>query len=129
MNAPHPHPNPLKLAAWDDPYTLGAFAAKARIPITTVALPRYLRNQTDSRTRQYHRGIAEADQIPWCDLAYEMLTLSRRQPAEWSALLLALDGVVAAVIRAVIQTAHDWETAQQIRIGAEIASMHKRGRT
>jgi hypothetical protein len=58
-----------------------------------------------------------------------MLTLSRRQPAEWSALLLALDGVVAAVIRAVIQTAHDWETAQQIRIGAEIASMHKRGRT
>jgi hypothetical protein len=105
---------------WIDPYTLGAFAVKSGLHNSTHLLTGYLRNPADQRSSLYRRGAAEAAMVPWCDLAYEMLTIQRIDSHAWADMLQQLEPVVAATIRAVIATARDWETQERIRAGCEI---------
>ena len=126
MPAPDPRfPTTLDLSRWEDPYTLGVFVTKARLPRSTLRI-RFLKHPQSQAAQLFRAGTRAAAQTSWTDLAFEMAHLRARDSDTFArALAASLPGIEFHRMMLAIQHAHDWETPTQIRIGHDISKAPK----
>ena len=112
---------PVRFSAWEaDYYTLGIFCQKAGCVGCAVANIKRLRQPTPDRLN-FLRGIKEAGEASWADIAYEVGKLRSRSGQRFDGFIMEHAGWREYVaMKEALERARDWETPEQRQAGREI---------
>ena len=112
---------PIKFRVWSDYYTLGAFCQKTNLIRYALQNCSLLSNDPDKK-RLFYRGVADAYQSSFADLAFSISRIRSENPAEFDKKIYECAGIAVAreIQEAVKAAPADWQTEKQMKVGQEI---------